>query len=123
MSDESPGPQLGSDGEERIVDTHRNAHAHDKEGGFAANPELAREAGRKGGEIVKERYGVAFYQEIGRKGGEMVKKSRGIGFYAEIGRKGGEMRGIRAAEVRASRPSPEPLIPRKRGRPRKNPEA
>jgi general stress protein YciG len=93
----------------------------EREGGFAANPELAREAGRKGGEIVKSKYGAAFYQEIGRKGGETVKRSRGPEFYAEIGRKGGEMRGIRAAEARASRPPVEPQPPRKRGRPRKNP--
>ena len=93
----------------------------EREGGFAANPELAREAGRKGGEIVKQRYGASFYQEIGRKGGETVKRSRGAEFYAEIGRKGGEMRGIRAAEARAARPQPEPKPPRKRGRPRKNP--
>jgi len=73
----------------------------EREGGFAANPELAREAGRKGGEIVKQRYGAAFYQEIGRKGGEM--------------------RVSRAAEARAARPQPEPQPPRKRGRPRKNP--
>lgn len=93
-----------------------------REGGFAGNPELAREAGRKGGETVKQRYGQEFYQQIGRKGGERVKESRGPEFYALIGRKGGEMRGIRAAEARANQPAPEPKIPRKRGRPRKNPE-
>lgn len=121
MADDKPGPQRGSAGARRIAEAHRGSHEHDKEGGFAANPELAREAGRKGGEIVKQRYGPSFYQEIGRKGGETVKKSRGTGFYAEIGRKGGEMRGVRAAEARASQPQPEPTVPRKRGRPRKNP--
>lgn len=118
-----PGPQPGSEGARRISEAHRGSHEHDREGGFAANPELAREAGRKGGEIVKQRYGQQFYQEIGRKGGETVKKSRGPEFYAEIGRKGGEMRGIRAAEARAKMPPVEPQPPRKRGRPRKNPEA
>jgi len=122
MADDKPGPQRGSAGARRIAEAHRGSHEHDKEGGFAANPELAREAGRKGGEIVKQRYGPSFYQEIGRKGGETVKKSRGTGFYAEIGRKGGEMRGVRAAEARASQPQPEPTAPRKRGRPRKNPQ-
>jgi len=121
MADNKPGPAKGSEGARRISEAHRGSHEHDKEGGFAANPELAREAGRKGGEIVKQRYGQQFYQEIGRKGGETVKKSRGPEFYAEIGRKGGEMRGIRAAEARAKMPPPEPKIPRKRGRPRKNP--
>lgn len=123
MAEDRPGPQPGSAGARRIAEAHRGSHAHDKEGGFAANPALAREAGRKGGEIVKSRYGPSFYQEIGRKGGETVKKSRGTGFYAEIGRKGGEMRGVRAAEARANQPQPEPAPPRKRGRPRKNPEA
>jgi general stress protein YciG len=122
MADDKPGPQPGSEGARRIAEAHRGSHDHDKEGGFAANPALAREAGKKGGEIVKERYGPAFYQEIGRKGGETVKKSRGTGFYAEIGRKGGEMRGVRAAEARAKLPPVEPQPPRKRGRPRKNPE-
>jgi len=121
MADDKPGPQKGSEGARRIAEAHRGSHEHDKEGGFAANPELAREAGRKGGEIVKQRYGPEFYQQIGRKGGETVKKSRGTGFYAEIGRKGGEMRGVRAAEARALLPQPEPQPPRKRGRPRKNP--
>ena len=93
----------------------------DKEGGFAANPELARQAGRKGGEIVKERYGPAFYQAIGRKGGEVVKRSRGAEFYAEIGRKGGERRSSTHGEVPHS-PAGEsdpPVVPRKRGRPKK----
>ena len=103
-----------------MADNQENQPA-EREGGFAANPTLAREAGRKGGEIVKQRYGQAFYQEIGRKGGETVKKSRGAEFYAMIGRKGGEMRGIRAAEARANMPPPEPKPARKRGRPRKNP--
>lgn len=120
MADDKPGPQPGSAGARRISEAHRGSHEHDKDGGFAANPELAREAGRKGGEIVKQRYGPSFYQEIGRKGGETVKNSRGTGFYAEIGRKGGEMRGARAAEARANQAPPEPTPPRKRGRPRKN---
>lgn len=121
MANDKPGPAKGSEGAQRIADAHRGSHKHDQQGGFASNPELAREAGRKGGEIVKQKYGQAFYQEIGRKGGETVKRSRGPEFYAEIGRKGGEMRGIRAAAARALLPPPEPKVPRKRGRPRKNP--
>ena len=31
------------------------------------------EAGRKGGEVVKERYGSEFYQRIGRKGGSPAR--------------------------------------------------
>ena len=49
-----------------------------------------REAGKKGGEAVKEKYGPEFYSRIGKKGGEAVAEERGREFYAEIGRKGGE---------------------------------
>ena len=117
-----PGPERGSDGARRIADAHRGSHDHDQQGGFASQPSLAREAGRKGGETVKNRYGPEFYQSIGKKGGETVKRERGPEFYAEIGRKGGEMRGIRAAERRSLRASAEPVVPRKRGRPAKNPK-
>ena len=116
-----PGPEPGSAGAQRIADAHRGSHDHDQQGGFAAKPSLAREAGRKGGETVKNRYGQDFYQSIGKKGGETVKRERGPDFYAEIGRKGGEMRGIRAAERRElEQPVVPPVPPRKRGRPAKN---
>ena len=117
-----PGPIAGSEGARKIAEAHRGSHEHDKEGGFAANPDLAREAGRKGGETVKSRYGPAFYQSIGKKGGETVKRERGAAFYAEIGRKGGEMRGQRAASLReASAAAEAPTTARKRGRPAKKP--
>ena len=118
-----PGPVAGSEGARKIAEAHRGSHDHDKEGGFAANPDLAREAGRKGGETVKNRYGPTFYQNIGKKGGETVKRERGTAFYAEIGRKGGEMRGQRAAEQRdaTADTNAAPVAPRKRGRPAKNP--
>ena len=56
------------------------------------------EAGRKGGERVRDERGVEFYQEIGRKGGELggrkggeaVRDKYGPTFYEEIGRKGGQ---------------------------------
>lgn len=118
-----PGPTAGSEGARKIAEAHRGSHDHDKEGGFAANPDLAREAGRKGGETVKNRYGPSFYQSIGRKGGETVKRERGTEFYAEIGRRGGEMRGQRAAALRSANPATEapatPDAPRRRGRPSK----
>src|SRR5579875_75032 len=75
-----PGPAAGSEGARKIAEAHRGSHEHDKEGGFAANPDLAREAGRKGGETVKNRYGPTFYQSIGKKGGETVKRERGTEF-------------------------------------------
>ncbi|MDQ2817730.1 MAG: hypothetical protein M3T49_05895 [Candidatus Eremiobacteraeota bacterium] len=49
-----------------------------------------REAGKKGGDIVKSRYGPEFYVEIGRKGGESTKKKHGSQFYEEIGQRGGQ---------------------------------
>src|SRR5713101_7002767 len=47
------------------------------------------EAGRKGGQTVRDKYGHSFYEEIGRKGGETVKAERGTRFYEQIGKKGG----------------------------------
>ena len=47
------------------------------------------EAGRKGGERVRETRGRKFYEEIGKKGGETIKAERGTPCYEEIGRKGG----------------------------------
>lgn len=90
-----PGPKPGSDGAGRIAQAHRGSHSHDREGGFAANPNLARSAGKRGGERVKEKYGSSFYTEIGRKGGEAVRKAHGAEFYSEIGKKGREARAQR----------------------------
>ena len=103
MADDKPGPEPGSPGARKIADAHRGSHEHDKEGGFASNPKLAREAGRKGGEAVKKKYGPNFYRQIGKKGGETVKQERGPEFYSEIGRRGGEMRSARMRQRRAER--------------------
>ena len=46
----------------RVAKAGGEARANDKEG--------LSEAGRRGGEVVKERYGAEFYREIGEKGGE-----------------------------------------------------
>lgn len=98
MAEDRPGPQPGSSGARKIAEAHRGSHEHDREGGFAANPRLAKEAGRKGGEAVKRKYGPQFYREIGKKGGDTVKMERGSEFYAEIGRRGGEMRSVKMKE-------------------------
>ena len=69
------------------------------------------EAGRKGGERVRDERGPAFYQQIGRKGGEIggkkggeaVRDKYGHEFYEEIGRKGGhKVRDLIAAGKRAT---------------------
>ena len=52
-----------------------------------------REAGRKGGQTVKQRYGSEFYERIGRKGGEATKSSHGHEFYENIGKLGGKKGG------------------------------
>jgi uncharacterized protein len=101
MAEDKPGPEPGSEGARKIAEAHRGSHEHDREGGFAANPELAKEAGRKGGEAVKKKYGPSFYRQIGKKGGETVKQERGSEFYAEIGRRGGEMRSTRMKQRKA----------------------
>jgi general stress protein YciG len=52
-----------------------------------------REAGQKGGEIVKNKYGPEFYKKIGRKGGEATRKAHGHEFYEAIGKMGGKKGG------------------------------
>ncbi len=51
------------------------------------------EAGRKGGQATKKKYGSDFYSKIGsvggKKGGQTTKKRYGTEFYQKIGRKGG----------------------------------
>jgi len=52
-----------------------------------------REAGQKGGETVKKKYGPEFYEQIGRKGGQATKNAHGHAFYEQIGKKGGKKGG------------------------------
>ena len=61
-----------------------------KTNGSAGGGMTVREAGRRGGERVKAKYGSEFYEEIGRKGGEATKSKYGPSFYEEIGQKGGQ---------------------------------
>ncbi len=50
-----------------------------------------REAGKKGGNTVRDRYGSGFYEEIGRKGGQVTRERHGAEFYETIGQKGGRV--------------------------------
>lgn len=50
-----------------------------------------REAGKKGGDTVRERYGPSFYETIGRKGGQATRERHGAQFYETIGQKGGRV--------------------------------
>ena len=47
------------------------------------------EAGRKGGNKTKEKYGKDFYRKIGKAGGDETKALHGHEFYEAIGKKGG----------------------------------
>lgn len=88
----------------RVAKAGGQARAQDREGLSQAGrrggevvkkrygTEFYREIGEKGGGAVKERYGTEFYSEIGRRGGETVKQERGTEYYSTIGRKGGESR-------------------------------
>jgi len=48
------------------------------------------EAGRKGGQVVKQKYGPEFYGQIGKKGGSTTKTKYGPDHYSQIGRRGGQ---------------------------------
>lgn len=58
-----------------------------------------REAGRKGGNKVRDTRGSAFFSEIGKKGGTTTWKTHGREFYQEIGKKGGTIGGARVREL------------------------
>jgi uncharacterized protein len=51
------------------------------------------EAGRRGGNTVKEKYGSDFYRAIGKKGGDATKAGHDADYYREIGTKGGQKGG------------------------------
>ena len=50
-----------------------------------------REAGKKGGNTVRDRYGSTFYEEIGRRGGKTTRERHGKEFYEAIGQRGGNV--------------------------------
>src|SRR5215469_9741850 len=55
-----------------------------------AMPMTTREAGRKGGTTVRDRYGEDYYRRIGRIGGTALKDKRGSDYYRDIAKKGGK---------------------------------
>ncbi len=55
-----------------------------------AAPMTTREAGRKGGTTVRDRYGEDYYRRIGRIGGTALKDKRGSDYYRDIASKGGK---------------------------------
>jgi general stress protein YciG len=73
-----------------------------------------REAGRKGGQKVRDERGHSFYEEIGRKGGETVRDQRGHEFYEEIGHKGGQkVKELIEAGKRRAQQAAEPPVEKK----------
>ncbi len=51
------------------------------------SPSVA-EAGKRGGEAVREMYGEEFFREVGSRGGSATKEKYGSEFYRENGAKG-----------------------------------
>ncbi len=88
-----------------MTNTKETKMAEEKKGGGMT----VREAGRKGGQKVRDERGHAFYEEIGRKGGETVRDQRGHEFYEEIGHKGGQKvkELIEAGKRRAAQEAPK----------------
>jgi len=96
----------------RVAKAGGEARAHDREGLSVAGRrggevvkeryghDFYRRIGEKGGGVVKGRYGTDFYSEIGKQGGETVKEERGAEYYSKIGRKGGESRTIEQPEFK-----------------------
>ena len=62
--------------------------AGNKPGPDKGDPRMV-EAGRKGGNSVKQERGREFFQAIGRKGGKKTAEKYGAEFFSQIGRKGG----------------------------------
>jgi hypothetical protein len=48
------------------------------------------EAGRKGGNAVRDKYGVEYYRRIGKSGGDALKAKRGVSYYSTLAQKGGQ---------------------------------
>ena len=70
-----------------MPDDSAKPNPEDKSGGEMS----VREAGKKGGDTVRERYGSGFYEAIGRKGGQATRERHGAQFYETIGQKGGKV--------------------------------
>jgi hypothetical protein len=86
---------------EPVILPARNSEQHKVNNNMAGTPQQpkrtggmsVREAGQKGGETVKQKYGAEFYEKIGRKGGLATKEAHGHEFYEQIGKKGGKKGG------------------------------
>ena len=102
MERQKHGPASGSAGAKRIGEAHKGSKSHDETGGFASNPQLAKAAGKKGGDAVKKKFGPEYYREIGAKGGNALKEQRGSEYYREIGKRGAEVRAQQRRDMKDS---------------------
>jgi len=82
-------------------------------------PEPGTPQAKHEGEVVKAKYGSAYFAKIGKKGGEAVKATQRLEYYAQIGKKGGAVTSERhgtehyvrmgaKAEHKGRRPSSQP---------------
>ncbi len=62
--------------------------------GFASSHQLAVEAGTKGGNALKTKFGINHFRQIGKKGGNRVSSLYGRQHFCDIGRQGGLQRGV-----------------------------
>jgi general stress protein YciG len=90
IDEKKPEHVHGPESETREPNGHAPPKRARKRAKGAGGGMTVAEAGRKGGQAVRDKYGPGFYETIGKKGGEAVKAERGHAFYEEIGKKGGE---------------------------------
>jgi general stress protein YciG len=92
MSTESSNGKAASDSAPQGSDVQKVVKAPSKKAAKEPGGEMSvREAGKKGGDTVRERYGSGFYEAIGRKGGQATRERHGAAFYETIGQKGGKV--------------------------------
>ncbi|GAC1328409.1 MAG: hypothetical protein NVSMB14_18440 [Isosphaeraceae bacterium] len=91
---ENSKTKLETDQSEKASGGEMSVREAGKKGGDTVRdrygPEFYTNIGRKGGQATRERHGSEFYESIGQKGGQVVKAKYGADFYEEIGHKGGQ---------------------------------
>ena len=89
-----PGPGESKEQDEEKPGGEMSVREAGKKGGDTVRNRygsgLYEKIGRKGGQVTRERHGAEFYEAIGQKGGKVVKDKYGPDFYEEIGHKGGQ---------------------------------
>lgn len=61
-----------------------------EEGKLAPRRTTTREAGRKGGQTVREKYGSGYFAAIGKKGGTALKARAAPDHFSQLGKQGGQ---------------------------------